>query len=87
MFGILLDGSSEEQSLIFSDTLGCTHSNDTVFPKRKRAGLVENHCVEQAGLFQTSAISNEEAIAGTDRRGDRDDQWDGEPECMRARDD
>ena len=60
---------------------------DGVLAGRQGAGLVEQDGVDGAHPFQSEAVLDEDAVAGGDRRRERDDEWDGEPERVRAGDD
>ena len=62
-------------------------ADDPVLAERERARLVEHDRREQPRLLEPAAVAHEQAAPRAERRRDRDDERDGEPERVRAGDD
>jgi hypothetical protein len=67
-------------------TVAAGDAGDDVLAARQRSGLVEEHDVDETAALQAEPVLDEDAVAGSERRGDRDHEWDREPERVRARD-
>ena len=64
MLCVLLDACREPQRLGLLNSGRDGHRNDAMLPKRQRARLVENDCVEQSRFLEASTVADQEPISG-----------------------
>ena len=86
MLGLLLDGAGQAEQPVVVAVAAPRIAGDRVRAARERAGLVEQHGVDLAHALQAEPVAHEDALARRQRRGERDDERDGQPERVRARD-
>ena len=85
MLGLGLGGCRQAEKLVLRYP-GCCESGEDVAARGEGSGLVEEHRVDVAHPLEGQAVLDEDARPGCDRRRDADDERDGKPEGMRARD-
>ena len=66
---------------------GRAHRDDAVLAERERARLVEHDGRQVARLLEAAPVAHEQAVPRAERRRDRDDERNREPERVRAGDD
>jgi hypothetical protein len=81
-----LDGGRERQHRILVGADDDGDLGQRRLTLRQRAGLVEDDRVELPSTLEREPVLHEQALTCADRGRDRDHQWDGEPQGVRAGD-
>ncbi len=87
VLGIAFDCSRQSESLFLGPVRDDSHPDDAEPALGQRARLVEDDGVDLARAFQREAVAHQNAILCALGRRNGDDQRDGQPQRVRARDD
>jgi hypothetical protein len=84
---VSFDRRGEREQLVVVDARDSGHGGHDRLATGEGAGLVEDDDVELAGPLERQAVLDEEAVAGTQARGDGDDERDGQAQGVGTGDD
>ena len=87
VLAVTLHGGGQPERLVLRQIPGGDDVHDAELTARERTGLVEDDGVDVPGLLEPAPVAHQQPVPRAERRRDRDDERDGEPERVRARDD
>jgi hypothetical protein len=81
---IALDGRGECERLIGGKAFARRDVDDAELTAGQCAGLIEEHRVHVSRVLEAATVAYEQAVSSAERRGDGDDERDGQTERMRT---